>query len=210
MKGLFITFEGIEGCGKSTQVHKLKEHLEARGHRVNLTREPGGTPIGEAIRAVLLAPASAAMADATELLLYQAARAQHVAERIRPALEQGVIVVCDRFADSTTAYQGAGRGLPSDEIERLQGLATANLAPDLTILLDLPVEEGLKRAMNTGEFDRIEREAVDFHRKVRQAFLRLAEKEPQRVRTIDGLLPVDEAAAQIAALVEPLLDARQP
>lgn len=210
MKGLFITFEGIEGCGKSTQVQKLKEHLEAHGHRVDLTREPGGTPIGEAIRKILLEPANTAMTATTELLLYQAARAQHVAERIRPALEQGTIVLCDRFVDSTTAYQGAGRGLPLHEIERLHGLATANLAPDLTIVLDLPAEEGLKRAMNAREFDRIEREAIDFHREVRQAFLRIAESDPQRVKTIDGLLPIEEVAGQIAALVEPLLDARQP
>ncbi len=201
MKGAFITLEGVEGSGKTTQMALLHDRLEADGHRVLLTREPGGTPIAEAIRGILLDPANTALSPVAELLLYEAARAQHVAERIRPALEEGLIVICDRFADSTAAYQGAGRVLPRDAVCELHRLATGALWPDLTIVLDLPVEEGLKRAGAAHTRDRIEREPVEFHERVRREFLLIAESEPRRVKVIDAAQSLEAVAAAIHALV---------
>ncbi len=206
MRGVFITFEGIEGCGKSTQAHLLRRHLEAEGHDVVLTREPGGTPISEAIREMLLDPANAAMSPLAELLLYEAARAQHVHELIRPAIEAGSIVVCDRFYDSTTAYQGAGRGLPEIDFERLHDMATGGLSPDLTLFLDLPVEEGLKRAANAAAPDRIERESIEFHERVRKGFLELAAQHPGRIRTLDAGRTPEDIAIAVSALVDPLIE----
>ena len=206
MKGCFITIEGVEGSGKSTQVEKLRMFIEGRGHKVDTTREPGGVPIAEAIREVLLNPNHTAMAPITELLLYEAARAQHVAQRIRPALDSGTWVICDRFADSTTAYQGAGRGLPLSDLANLHALATAGLEPDLTILIDLAAEEGLRRAARDHVSDRIEREAIDFHRRVREEFLRLAETHPTRIKTVDGRLPADSVALAVQRHVASLLN----
>ncbi len=208
MRGLFITFEGVEGCGKTTQIERLRQHLEAQGHTVLMTREPGGTPIAEAIRELLLDPAHDALSPAAELLLYEAARAQHVDERIRPALESGTTVLCDRFADSTTAYQGAGRGLPREELEHLHRIATGDVWPDLTIVIDLPVEAGLARARARGRADRMEQQDVAFHERVRQGFLELAARNPERVRIIDGTQSIDEIAAAIRALLAGLLTAR--
>ena len=208
MNGLFVTFEGIEGCGKSTQAKRVEAHLKEQGYTVLLTREPGGTPIAEAIRGVLLDPANVAMSPVTELLLYEAARAQHVAERIRPALEKGTVVICDRFADSTTAYQGAGRALSAENVAYLHDLATAGTMPDLTILLDLPVEEGLARAGRINEPDRLEAEPVAFHRRVRDGFLRIAEQDPERVKVLDGSRPPDDIAADVQRIVEERLDQR--
>lgn len=208
MSGLFITIEGVEGCGKSTQVERLRQYLATRGYEVEVTREPGGTPIAEAIREILLDPAYSAMGAATELLLYEAARAQHVDERIRPALEAGKVVLCDRFADSTTAYQGAGRGLPEDAVFRLHEIATRGVWPRLTIVIDVPVEEGLQRATRDGASDRIEREMPAFHERVRAGYLRLAEREPERVRVVDGTRSIDAVAADIRALVDDLLEVR--
>jgi dTMP kinase len=205
-RGMFITFEGVEGCGKSTQIARLQQHLETRGHSVVVTREPGGTPIAEAIRALLLDPLNHAMSPVTELLLYEAARAQHVAERIRPALDNGFVVLCDRFADSTTAYQGAGRGLSPDVVGRLHDIATQGLHPDLTIVLDVPADVGLSRATQTGS-DRMELEALEFHERVRIEFLRLAKEEPARVIVIDGMQDVDAVADAIRALVDARLEA---
>ncbi|MCX5759213.1 MAG: dTMP kinase, partial [Candidatus Hydrogenedentes bacterium] len=162
-RGIFITFEGVEGCGKSTQAALLREHLESKGFAVVCTREPGGTPIAEAIRRVLLDPAHGAMVPATELFLYAAARAQHVGERSRPALDAGAVVICDRFADSTTAYQCAGRGLGHDVAAQLHGIATGGLRPDITFVIDVPAALGLARAAKTGIPDRIEREQLAFH-----------------------------------------------
>lgn len=202
MRGLFITFEGVEGCGKSTQIERLRLHLEACGQRVLMTREPGGTPIAEAIRDLLLDPSHHAMSPSAELLLYEAARAQHVDERIRPALESGVTVLCDRFADSTTAYQGAGRGLPLNALEYLHLIATGGVWPDLTFVIDLPVEIGLERARARGRADRMEQEALAFHERVRQGFLELARREPARIRVIDGTQSIDEIAAAIRRALE--------
>lgn len=202
MKGLFITFEGIEGCGKSTQVALLKERLESRGRRVVVTREPGGTRVAELIRGVLLDGANTDMTSATELLLYGAARAQHVDELIRPALESGADVVSDRFADSTTAYQGAGRQLERSVVEEVHRLATRGTWPDITFLLDLPVEAGLARARMVGEPDRIERESVEFHRRVRDGFLRIAESEPDRVHVIDASQEVEAVAVAVWRVIQ--------
>ncbi|MBM3289083.1 MAG: dTMP kinase [Candidatus Hydrogenedentes bacterium] len=205
MSGLFVTFEGIEGCGKSTQVALLKERLEAEGHKTVVTREPGGTVNGEQVRSILLDPANTGIKSVTELLLYAAARAQHVDELIRPALASGAIVVCDRFADSTTAYQGAGRAIERDLIQRAHDLATRGTWPDLTILLDLPAEIGIERARATRELDRIEAEPLAFHRAVRNEFLHIAEHDPLRVRTIDATRPIGEIADIVWRIVEPHL-----
>ena len=199
--GVFITFEGVEGGGKSTQLQCLRDRLTALGRDVYVTREPGGTPIGEAIRSVLLDPAHRAMAPITELLLYEAARAQIVAECIRPHIEAGDIVLCDRFADSTTAYQGAGRGLPADMLNHLHQLATEGLWPDLTFVLDVPATVGLARAARRCEADRIEQESLVFHERVRSAFLAIAQQEPRRVHIVDGTRNVEEIAEIIAQIV---------
>lgn len=205
MTGRFITFEGVEGCGKTTQTALLRERLERQGHTVEVTREPGGTPIGEAVRRVLLEPSHACMNPITELLLYEAARAQHVAERIQPALAAGTVVLCDRFADSTTAYQGAGRALPMEMVLRLHEQACQGTWPDLTIVIDVPAEEGLARVAREDVPDRLEREPVAFHRRVREAFLRLAEREPARVKVVDGMQTIDRVATAIYKHVEALL-----
>lgn len=205
MSGVFITFEGIEGCGKSTQLELLAAHLEKAGHAVLVTREPGGTDLGESIRQLLLDPDNGAMAPLTELLLYEAARAQLVSERIRPALEAGQVVLCDRFYDSTTAYQGAGRRLRGVDLAALHGLATGRLTPDLTILLDLPVDEGLRRALKGAKGDRIERESLAFHERVRRAFMDVAKHEPNRVRVLNGLRKPEDLGEEIARLADAVI-----
>ena len=207
MSGVFITFEGIEGSGKSTQASKLRDALTERGLTVDLTREPGGTVIAESIREILLDPAHDMMSNTTELLLYQAARAQHVAERIRPALERGEVVICDRFFDSTTAYQGGGRGLATEELDALHALTTSGLSPDRTYLFDLPVAEGMTRVERTRETDRIERESVAFHERVRQGFLEIARANSERILVIDAMQDEDTIAAEIMADMNQILDA---
>ncbi len=189
--GGFITFEGIEGCGKTTQIELLKGYLEKKGLKVLPVREPGGTPIGERVRGILLNSEGDGMAPLTELFLYEACRAELVEKVIAPALKRGVFVICDRFSDSTVAYQGFGRGLKTD-IVLLNKLASNGLTPDVTFLLDLDPETGLKRAMkrinsNTGlKEDRFEKETLDFHKKVRQGFLKIAKDDPKRVKVIDA------------------------
>ena len=202
MSGLFITFEGVEGCGKSTQVARLREQLTSRGLRVVLTREPGGTAIAEAIRSIVLDPRNTAITPVTELLLYAAARAQHVDELIRPELDAGAIVISDRFADSTTAYQGAGRNLDRALIKRMHETATRGTWPDITFLLDLPAELGLERARSTGAFDRIEGEPLQFHQAVREEFLRIAEKDSARIHVIDARQSADIVADEAWGAVE--------
>jgi dTMP kinase len=187
----FISFEGIEGSGKSTQVHLLQTSLEQQGHEVIVTREPGGCPIANAVRSILLDPANHVMVPRAELLLYAAARAQHVEEIIRPALDAGRIVLCDRFIDATMAYQGAGRGLDEALLTAINGQATGGLIPDLTLLLDMPVETGLARARNRNNAEmleaesRFELESLAFHNRVRTAYLEQAEHQ-QRFRVIDA------------------------
>lgn len=212
MKGKLITFEGIEGSGKTTQMDFICRELDARGKAYARTREPGGTRIGAQIRKILLDPENSDLADKTELLLYLADRAQHISERIRPALEQGVLVLCDRFSDATLAYQGYGRGLNRSQILELDRIATEGLKPDLTVLIDLPIETGLARARQrnreegvTGSEGRFEEEEADFHRTVREAYRHLAELEPERFRLVDGSGSVDETHRQILSLIDPLL-----
>ena len=205
MKGAFITLEGVEGCGKTTQVRLLRERLESQGRRVVCTREPGGTPIAEAIRGVLLDPRNTAMSPTAELLLYEAARAQHVDEFIQPNLQSGAIVLCDRFADSTTAYQGAGRSIEQETVLLLHRVATRGTWPDLTLVIDLPAEQGLARCARSQAKDRMEQEPLVFHEAVRSAFLQLAEREPERVKVVDGRGTVEEVASKIGALVRDFL-----
>lgn len=208
MSGCFITFEGVEGCGKSTQITLLWEYLVEAGYDVIVTREPGGTPIAEAIRGVLLNPDHDGMGSTAELLLYAAARAQHIYEKIAPALAAGQIVLCDRFADSTTAYQGAGRGLHADLLQTLNEIATGGVWPDCTLLIDVPVAVGLERARNRGRKDRIEQESIDFHGRVREGFLALASAETDRIRLIPGEAPVEEVHQMICRAVDAMLAAR--
>ena len=206
---LFITFEGIEGCGKTTQLRLLAADLERRGYEVIATREPGGCPIGDAVRRILLDPENNAMVPRAELLLYAAGRAQHVEEVIRPALAAGRIVLCDRYIDATAAYQGFGRGLPGEMIDGLNTLAVSGLVPDLTFLLDLPVEEGLGRAVERNaatalQEDRFERESLKFHQRVREGYLSIARRE-SRFRIIDAGGTTQQVAARIIPEAEGVL-----
>lgn len=210
----FITFEGIEGSGKTTQIRQLAIQLSQQGYQVLQTREPGGCPIADQIRGILLHPDNAAMVSRAELLLYAAARAQHVEEVIQPALAAGKIVLCDRFTDATLAYQGDGRGLDRDLIRQLNQLAAGNCRPDLTLLLDLPVAVGLGRALQreTDQQDcsegRFERETLDFHQRIRNGYLKLATAEAERFRIIDADQPVAQIGRQITAIVETFLQAK--
>ena len=186
MTGLFITLEGPEGAGKSTNREYLAQRLRERGLDVVLTREPGGTPLAERIRELLLTPADEPMNSDTELLLVFAARAQHLAQVIRPALTRGAVVLCDRFTDATFAYQGGGRGLSSARIEQLESFVQGELRPDLTLIFDLPVEIGLSRAAARGRLDRFEQEGLGFFEAVRSAYLDRARQAPQRYSVIDA------------------------
>ena len=203
----FITFEGIEGCGKSTQSALLKHALEAAGEATLSTREPGGTALAERIRDLILSGAPGDMTAETELLLYLAARQDHVAHRIRPALAAGTWVVCDRFADATIAYQGHARDLDLDQVTTWVN-ATRGLAPDLTLLLDLPVSEGLQRAHTRGEINRFEAEDPDFHQQVRDGYLALARAEPERIAVIDGSGAPEEVHERVIAAVNAHLKTR--
>jgi len=208
----FITFEGVEGCGKTTQIRLLADALKQAGKKVLLTREPGGCPISDKIRAILLDAGNSEMTPKAELLLYAAARAQHIAEVIRPALKSGAIVLCDRFTDATVAYQGFGRGLDQKLIKELNETATADCKPDLTILIDCPVETGLERAMarieagtaaNSSHLreERFERESIEFHQKVRTGYQNIAATAADRVILIDGRGSVEAIAADIFTAV---------
>lgn len=179
-EGFFITFEGIEGSGKTTQINLLAEYLKDKGYDVLVSREPGGTPLGEKIRHLLLDPQYSSMDYRTEILLYAADRAQHVKEKIKPALKKGKIVISDRFADSNLAYQAAGRGLDYEIVYQINDWIIDSTWPDLTFILDIDIKEGLKRARAQSfdaEGDRLEREVDDFHQRVRDAYLKMAEKE---------------------------------
>ena len=204
---MFITFEGIEGCGKSTQIALLTAALQQVGQRVLLTREPGGCPIANQIRSVLLDAANSALVPMAELMLYAASRAQHLAEVIRPALSDGAIVLCDRFSDATRAYQSFGRGLDRQTIETLNDLACNGLTPDLTVLLDCPVEIGLGRARQRIETtcgpreERFELESLAFHQRVRDGYLQLAAAEPDRFLVIDAVDTPEQVALAISDAV---------
>lgn len=206
MTGLFITLEGPEGAGKSTNREYLAERLRAAGIEVVLTREPGGTPLAERIREVLLTPGEEVMNADTELLLVFAARAQHLATVIRPALARGAVVLCDRFTDSTYAYQGAGRGLSLERIEALERFVQGELCPDLTLVFDLPVDVGLARASARGRLDRFEQEGQAFFQKVRQAYLTRATAAPQRYCLVDAAQPLARVQQSLDALLPQLLE----
>ncbi len=208
---MFITFEGIEGTGKSTQIALLKAHLEAQGRRVVVTCEPGGSRIGAELRRVLLSLENSDLTPQAELFLYLADRAQHVAQVVRPALEAGAIVLSDRFADSTVAYQGYGRGMDLELLHQLNAVAVAGLWPELTILLDLAPETGLARAVarnsregKTNAEGRFEAESLAFHGRVRQGFLALAAREPKRIRVVDATGTPEATAQAVRAQVEDL------
>jgi dTMP kinase len=203
--GLLIAFEGVEGAGKSTQLDRLRDELERRGHEVVVTREPGGTPAGERIREVLLDPATG-LDPRAEALLFAAARAQLVGQVIRPALERGAVVLCDRYLDSSLAYQGAGRGLGRGPVQEVNRFATGGLLPDLVVLLDLDPAEGLGR--RAGGRDRIEVESLGFHRRVREAFRELAAGDPDRFAVVDAAAPPDKVAAAVLAAALGLLEER--
>jgi dTMP kinase len=203
--GLFITLEGPEGAGKSTNREYLAERLRAEGIEVLLTREPGGTPLAERIREVLLTPGDEVMNADTELLLVFAARAQHLAEVIRPALAKGMVVLCDRFTDSTYAYQGGGRGLSLDRIATLETFVQGDLRPHLTLVFDLPVEVGLARASARGRLDRFELEGRKFFDAVRSAYLKRAEADPKRYRLVDAAQPLAQVQQSLDALLPQLL-----
>ena len=204
---MFITLEGPEGSGKTTQMRPLAEWLRARGYGVVLTREPGGTDIGEQVRTVLHDPDNAAMDARTEILLYSASRAQHVAQLIQPALAAGNIVISDRYADSTLAYQGYGRGLDLEVLRTITAFATGGLTPDLTLYLDTAPEEGLRRKRaGGGEWNRLDAETLGFHQRVRAGYLELAKREPGRWVVIDGGLSVEEVQAEIRAQVQERLE----
>lgn len=203
MKGVFITLEGNEGCGKSVQTKLLSEYLKRQGYKVFTTREPGNTNIGLSIRQLLLDPKNKGLDIVTELFLYLADRAQHVKEIIEPYLEKGYVVICDRFMDATTAYQGYGRKLPLDLIHKLNKLATRGIKPDLTILLDISVKLGLQRAKKIGPKggDRMERQALEFHLDVHNGYLDLARKEPKRFRIIKVQKTIEQTHELIQEIV---------
>lgn len=205
MTGRFITLEGGEGAGKSSNLEWLAGRLRDAGVAVTVTREPGGTDLAERIRAVLLDPGPEPMADTTELLLVFAARAQHLAARIRPALARGDWVLCDRFMDATWAYQGAGRGLDRGAIAALESLVLEGLNPDRTLLFDVPVAQGMARAGKRSSPDRIEREAQAFFERVRQCYLERAAAEPERFRVIDAGADLDAVRAQLETHLQEML-----
>jgi len=202
----FITIEGIEGAGKSTCMDVIARIIQARGHSLLQTREPGGTNLGEDLRELLLGHKHTGMSDDTELLLMFASRAEHIAEKITPALLNKQWVLCDRFTDATYAYQGAGRGLKSSRIEQLESWVQGDLRPDLTIIMDLPVEVGLERAGKRSAPDRFESEAISFFQRVRQGYLDIANAQPERVHVIDASRSLPEVSASISSLMSEFLD----
>ena len=209
MRGVFISFEGIEGTGKSTQAKLLAEHLREKGYRVIQTMEPGGTNISMKIRELLLSPDSREMDHVTELLLYNAARVQHIKEVIEPAIERGDIVITDRFSDSTVAYQGFARGIDLQLIDSLDMIATNKLCPDITILLDIDVKTGLSRNKALNKNDRLELEDLSFHEKVRKGFIQIAAREPERVKLVDCSKGLDEVHRKVVEIITGFLEGRK-
>lgn len=202
--GLFITFEGPEGSGKTTQMHLLAQYLQARGYEPLITREPGGTPIGDRVRAILLDPVHEEMAPSTEFLLFSAARAQHVRQVIAPHLAQDGIVLCDRFADSSLAYQGYGYELDLEAVRSITRFATRGLVPDLSFYLDLPVEIGLRRKVggDGDDWNRMEQKGIDYHQRVRAGYLAMTAREPGRWVVVDATATLSEIQAAIQRSVE--------
>ncbi len=207
MRGLFITLEGGDGAGKSTQIRNIEKFFKEKGMTVTHTREPGGTPIGEKLRSILLDPANTEMEAVTEMLIYAAARSQHVRETVLPALERGEVVICDRFVDSSIAYQAYGRNLGS-MVAEVNGHATGGLRPDITIWLDIDPETGRARATRDSGPDRLESESTAFHTRVREGYASMAEAEPDRFKRVDASGSVEEIKDEINKLLEDLCLAR--
>ena len=203
MRGYFFTFEGIEGCGKSTQLSRVAERLRADGLDVLVTREPGGSQISERIREILISPDNTGMCRETELLLYLAARAQHVREVIKPAIDRGEIVLCDRFEQATFAYQGYGRGLDVPFLRSVNAFATGGVSPDITFIFDIPVELSQERLSKIGKGkDRIESEGRQFFERVRQGYLDAAAAEPEKIKLLDGSKSVDDLTKEVLEVIE--------
>ena len=202
MKGIFITMEGPDGSGKTTQIELLKKYLEDKGYDIVITREPGGTVISEAIREIILNTEYQEMSHMTELLLYAAARAQLVNQVIKPALAEGKAVICDRFVESSAVYQGIGRGLGVDTVYKVNSYALGGIVPMLTIFMDLDAEDGIKRKKNQTELDRMEMEDLSFHKRVVEGYRQLAQLYPERIYPVDALLPVEEIHKMIVTEVE--------
>jgi dTMP kinase len=210
---LFITFEGVEGSGKTTQIRRLKTYLNRNGTSCVITREPGGTSIGDKVRKILLDPDHKDLVPLAELFLYEAARAQHIKEFIKPLLKKKGVILCDRFGDASVAYQGYGRRLGVKLVERLNRMATDGLRPDVTFLLDCPIDLGLKRAIRRNEElkqekeGRFEREKIQFHNRVRKGYLALARKEPRRVKVIDTRKGEDKVFEEIRRIINKIIGA---
>lgn len=203
-RGVFITLEGGEGAGKSTNIETIRAHLAACGLDVLVTREPGGTPLGEALRSILLSHEYNGMHSDSELLLMFAARAEHLQKVIEPALSAGRWVLCDRFTDATYAYQGGGRGISRERIAALEDWVQGGLRPDCVILLDIDPQQGLARAKGRSDADRFEREAIDFFSRVRRAYLERAADDPERYRVVDASRPLDAIALELRAILDEL------
>ena len=212
---LFITFEGVEGSGKTTQIRRLKRYLTQKGIPCKVTREPGGCPIGERIRKVLLNPDHREMTPLSELFLYEASRTQHVKEVIEPLLKRGTVVLCDRFTDASIAYQGYGRKVDLSWVVRLNRLSSEGIQPDVTFLLDCPIDLGLKRAIQRNRTlkkereERFEREDIEFHRRVRKGYLAIARKEPGRVKVIDTRQGEERVFEKIRKIVDNLVESKK-
>jgi dTMP kinase len=206
MAGFFITLEGIDFCGKTTQARKLVPYLKRKGHKVLLVREPGGDRIAERIRRILLSKKNSDMTGLTELLLYEAARSQLTEKVILPAIKQGKVVVCDRYADSSLAYQGYGRGLSKKMVNSLNRIATFGLSPDLTIILDVPVTTSLKRGKREGrKKDRLERERFEFHQRIREGFLKIARQNKKRIKAVDATEDIDKTWQRVQKVTDSFL-----
>lgn len=203
--GLFITMEGPDGSGKSTQIDLLRDYLSGKGYDIIVCREPGGTKISEAIRQVILNKDFTEMGYMTEMLLYAAARAQLVEEVIRPALEEGKIVICDRFVESSAVYQGIGRGMGIDLVYEVNRYAIGDTMPDLTIMIDIDAQTGISRKKKQAELDRMEREAMDFHERVAEGYRKIAEQHPDRIEKIDGRGSIEDIHRQITAAVDKII-----
>lgn len=205
MRGKFITIEGTDGSGKSTQIELLMDYLRKKGADVIFTREPGGTQISEKIREIILDVDNSEMTGITEALLYAAARSQHVEEKIIPALEEGKIIICDRFVDSSIAYQGAARGLGAEKIMGINEAALHGIMPDMTLFFDLSPEKGILRKKNERALDRLEKEKMDFHEKVYEGYKNLCKKYPERIKPIDADRSIDEVHSEVIEVIDGLL-----
>lgn len=205
MRGKFITIEGTDGSGKSTQIELLMDYLRKKGADVIFTREPGGTQISEKIREIILDVDNSEMTGITEALLYAAARSQHVEEKIIPALEAGKIIICDRFVDSSIAYQGAARGIGAEKIMGINEAALHGIMPDMTLFFDLSPEKGILRKKNERALDRLEKEKMDFHEKVYEGYKNLCKKYPERIKPIDADRSIDEVHSEVIEVIDGLL-----